>query len=416
MAFKKIKGATDYYPDDKYAQEKVFSVFSETAEGYGFSKVEAPAIETIELLTAKSGEEIKKQIFTIEKKGSEDLGLRFEFTASVARMFIEKQKAIQKPVKWFSIDRVWRYERPQAGRDREFYQYNAEIYGSANPEADAEVINLAIDSLLTLGLSKDDFYVKINNRKLLFGLLSDVVPEEKITNVIRVIDKRSKISEKDFETELDFLGKAAIEKIKKILTISWDKLKDLKMNDNAEEGYKELSEVIKYLDSDIIRFDITVARGLDYYTGTVFEIFDKSGKYRALAGGGRYDTMIELFGGQKTPATGFAMGYSTLSMLLSEKKLLANKVPGPDYYIATITEGTDEKVIENAVKIAGKLRKKASVVTDLMRRQLGKQLSYADSINAKNVIFVGPEEIKKKKVKIKNMESGKETEIEISKI
>jgi histidyl-tRNA synthetase len=415
MAFKKIKGATDYYPSDKYTQEMTFALFSKTAEKFGFSKVEAPAIETVELLTAKSGDEIKKQIFTIEKKGAEDLGLRFEFTASVARMFIERQKAIQKPVRWFSIDRVWRYERPQAGRDREFYQYNAEIYGSANPEADAEIISLAIDSLVSLGLTTDDFYVKINNRKLLFGLLQEIVPEGRISDVIRVIDKRSKITEKEFEDDLSFLEKGAIGKIKKILALSWDELKKTNMNEAAEEGYRELAEVIKYLGSDRVKFDITVARGLDYYTGTVFEIFDKNGKYRALAGGGRYDTMIELFGGQKTPATGFAMGYSTLKMLLAEKMLLTEKAPGPDYYIATITEGVDDKVMETAIRIASKLRRNGSAVTDLMRRQLGKQLSYADSIGAKNVVFVGPEEIKKKKVKIKNLESGKETEIEISK-
>jgi histidyl-tRNA synthetase len=416
MAFKKIKGATDYYADDKYAQESVFRIFSETAERYGFSKVEAPAIETIELLTAKSGDEIKKQIFTIEKKGSEELGLRFEFTASVARMFIERQKAIQKPVRWFSIDRVWRYERPQAGRDREFYQYNAEIYGSANPLADAEVIRLAIDSLFSLGLSKSDFYVKINNRKLLSGLLLAIIDKEQITDVIRMIDKRSKITADDFCEELSFLSKDVIENINRILSLSWEEIGKVKMNDTAEEGYKELSEIMKYVDSDIIRFDITVARGLDYYTGTVFEIFDTAGRFRALAGGGRYDTMIELFGGQKTPATGFAMGYSTLKMLLAEKKLLAEKAPGPDYYVATIIEGADEKVMKTALEIAAKLRKNGSAVTDLMDRQLGKQLSYADSINAKNVVFVGPEELKKKKVKIKNLDSGKETEIEISKL
>ncbi|MBN2457643.1 histidine--tRNA ligase [Candidatus Woesearchaeota archaeon] len=412
MRYKKIKGATDFYPDEKSVQDEVFSRFKASAERYGFSLVEPPIIESMSLLTAKSGEEIRQQIFTIEKKGTEELGMRFEFTAGVARMFIEKQKSMQKPVKWYSIDRVWRYERPQAGRDREFYQFNAEVFGSKNPEADAEVINLAIDSLRSLGLRKDDFYVNVNNRKLLTGLLLGIVSKDRLETMMRVIDKRSKITEKEFDSELSFLDKKQLLQLKRLLSVGFSELSNFQMNDLAREGYENLRQLMQYLPKDTVRFELSTARGLAYYTGTVFEIFDSTGKYRALCGGGRYDEMISLFGGEPTPATGFGMGYSTVSMLLSDKGLMPKREQGTDYLVAVV----DESVRPEAMKILAAVRKRHSAEIDLMGRSLSKQLKYANSIAARKVIFVGPEEVAKKRYKVKDMKTGKEVEKPLSEI
>jgi len=394
--FAKVKGTDDFYQQDQSDQDFVFDCFRKTARRFSFKAVEPPILESIKLLSAKSGEEIKEQIFTIEKKSKEELGLRFEFTAGLARMFAARQKEIAKPVKWFSIGRVWRYEQPQAGRMREFFQFNAEIYGSDNPLADAEIINLASQSLMSLGLSKEDFFVKVNNRKLLQGIILDMVKKDRLEETIRIIDKRAKIREKQFREELSFLD---VDKLMSILDMDFDELGRQELNDLARSGYDELAKVMKNVDAN---FDLSTARGLAYYTGTVFEIFDKDMKFRALCGGGRYDDMIEVFGGQKTPATGFGMGYSTVLLLLKDKGILPKEVVGPDYFVASI--GID------IMPIVSKLREKYTVDFDQNMRNLGNQMKFANTINAKNLIVIGENEISSGMVKVKDMKTGNETE------
>lgn len=410
MTFKKIRGTTDYYPEEQAIQDAIFAKFNDCAKKFGFSHVEPPVLESTELLTAKSGEEIKEQIFITEKRGKENIGLRFEFTASLARMFIEKQKAVQKPARWYSLNKVWRYERPQAGRDREFFQFNCEIYGSDRPEADAEIINLAIETLKSLELTKKDFFVRLNNRKLLMGLLLNIVNEDVLDKVTRAIDKREKISKEDFRKELDFLDDSQFEKIEELLVMKWEDLKDFDMNALAREGYNMLKGVMNFIQKDYVKFDMTIVRGLDYYTGTVFEVFDTDRKYRALCGGGRYDNVIDVFGGQKTPATGFGMGYSTVILLLKDKELLPDSKQQLDYFVAVV----EDEYRSYAFDIARLLRNKGTVTIDLMGRSFSKQLKYATQLEAKNIVFVGPDEMKRKVAKIKNIETKEETEIDIS--
>jgi len=392
----------DFFPEEKVIQNKIFESFRQIAVRYNFKEVEAPALETIKLLTKKSGNEIKTQIFTIEKRSQEELGLRFEFTASLARMFIERQKELTKPVKWFSLGKMWRYEQPQAGRLREFYQFDVEIFGSDKPECDAEVINVGIDSLYSVGLKKGDFFVYVNNRKLLQGLLLDFVPKNQMEDILRIIDKRDKITKNEFIGELGFLGEDRIERLMKLLDMPFDKFGNMQMNDMASEGYNELKDVMQYLDSKVVRFDLSTARGLAYYTGTVFEIYEKVKKYRALCGGGRYDDMIDTFGGQNTPATGFGMGYSTVSLLLANKGLLSKIDLGPDYFVAIVGD-----VKQQAMKLVSRLRKKYSVNYDLSGRNLGNQMKYANSIGAKKLIVFGPDEAKSGKMNVKDMKTGK---------
>jgi len=402
------KGTEDYYPEDLAVRSQIFDILKKNALKYGFLEVDSPIIEDLNLLKAKQGEEIVNQIFTIEKKTDEELALRAEFTPSLARMFIQKQKSIPKPVKWFCINRVFRYERPQAGRQREFFQFNVEIYGSDKPEADAETINLIISCLKDLGLTEKDFFVKLNNRKLIQGLLLEVVEESELEQVMRIIDKKNKISQEEFSKELKKLEitDSKIDKIKEFLESNLNNIKP--KNQLAKQGLAEIKEVLKLLDKKFIKIDLATVRGLTYYTGTVFEVFDKNEKIRSIAGGGRYDNMIELFKGEETPATGFGLGYSTLRLLLKDK--LPKPDLGVDYYIAVVKEK------EKAFEIANNLRKKYKVDIDLTQRNLNNQLKYANSINAKNLIVIGPDEIKKGKVKIKNMKTGKEEEKAISKL
>lgn len=405
--FQKVKGTIDFYPEEYSVQNAIFSSLKNTARKFNFQEIDTPMLETFELLSAKSGPEIREQIFTIERKGGEDLALRFEFTASYARMFIERQKELPKPVKWFSINRVWRYERPQAGRLREFFQFNTELYGSDKPEADAEVINCAVESLRNLGLKNQDYQVKINNRKLLNGILSDL-DKNSVDEVSRIIDKASKLNESELSEMLKKATKKADEvlaltKIKGNFSECLPELENYAKNELAKEGLDELKKVFEFIDNDVCIFDMSIVRGLAYYTGTVFEIFDKEMKYRAIAGGGRYDKMIESFGGEPTPATGFGMGYATLSLLLKEKGLEPKPDLSPDYYVIYFND-----VKKEALELIQKLRKNNVVETDLMQRKFGKQMEYANSIKAKKLIVIGENEVKERNIKIKDMNSGKE--------
>jgi len=407
--FQNPSGTVDFYPEEMEIKSKVFDILRKTAQNFGFNEVESPSFEYMNVLTKKSGEETLSQIFVLEQKGDEKFGLRFDLTVPITRMFLEKQKQIPKPVKWFGLSKMWRYERPQAGRLREFYQLSVELFGSNKPEADAEIINLAINCLTNLGLTSDDFYVKINNRKLLQGILEEYAPKENMEKVIALIDKKSKIKPEEFEKGLKDFDVKDIEKLKDMLeTYDIDEIKV--SSELAKQGLDELKNVMNLVDGRFLRLDLTTARGLAYYTGTVFEIFDTKGKFRALAGGGRYDEMVKLFGGEDCPATGFGLGYSTLSLLLKEKNLLPKPEINVDYFVVLIGEEVKQKGIE----IINNLRKKYKVDFDLMQKNVRNQFDYANKIKAKKVIVIGSDEISKGKVKIKDMASGNEEEKDIA--
>ncbi|MDO8480785.1 MAG: histidine--tRNA ligase [Nanoarchaeota archaeon] len=403
MSFQKPKGTQDFYPEEMAQRNAVFDVLRRVAGRYGFKEVSSPAFEGIDLLTKKEGEEIKQQIFVLEKKGTEEYGLRFDLTVPLTRMFMEKEKELQKPVKWFALDRMWRYERQQKGRQREFYQISLELFGSASVSADAEILSLAIDSLKAFGLTARDFYLKLNSRVLLQSLIAPLIGKAAVEDVIAVIDKKDKMPPDAFLEELSKLGVKAKE-VSALIATPLEKLKP-----STPEGKTALATINQLLEllggnREYVRFDLSVARGLAYYTGIVFEAFDIAGNFRALLGGGRYDNMVEQFGGTPTPATGFAIGSSTLTLLLAEKGLLPASEQGIEYYVAPVSE----KEAPLALELVSALRKKTSAETDLMGRNLGNQFKYASKIGARNVIVVGEDEVKSGVFTVKNMKTGKE--------
>ncbi|MEM2915957.1 MAG: histidine--tRNA ligase [Candidatus Woesearchaeota archaeon] len=419
--FQRVKGTNDFYPNDYYAHQEIMGKMAKVCDSYGFLPVLTPSIETFRLLSAKSGEEVKSQIFMLEKRGAEELSLKPELTPGMARMFVATQRQTPKPVKWYSIDRMWRYEAPQKGREREFFQISVEQYGSDKPEADAEIINLFIDCLLSTRLKPKDFALKINHRQLLTGILEDIVPKQKMEVAMRIIDKSSKLEEKQYFEEMAQAGisQPKAERIRHATEINGtpaeveNKIKNhLTLNTTAQHGWNNLKAVLKLVNHENIKIDLSVARGLAYYTGAVFEAFDSEGLFRALGGGGRYDQLVQLFGGEPCPATGFAIGYSTLSLLLQHKNLFPKPAIGPEFFIAPV----NEEMIPEALKIARQLRQKHSVDIDLMRRKISKQFEYANSIGAKKVLVVGPEELKSNKFTIKDMKTGKEEKKRISDI
>lgn len=419
MVFQSVKGTRDFFPEDMIPRKILFSKMADLARKYGYLEVESPAMEYMDVLTAKSGDEVSRQIFVMEQKSKESIGLRFDLTVPMTRMFIEKQKHLTKPVKWFCISRMWRYEKPQAGRLREFYQFDVESFGSDKPEADAEVISMAIDLLKSFGLRQEDVVIKVNNRYLLEGFLRsiDIKDEKLIEDILRVIDKKSKLSDDEFKKELIIVP---VDKFKRILDFLDQKdlaaLEQLDLPTKGKEGLENIKTVFSILKKsgkqNFVEYDPSIARGLAYYTGTVFECFDRQGKFRAILGGGRYDNMVQQFGGEATPATGFAMGDVVIELLLREKGLWQEAKPGVEYYIAPLDPASYEKAIE----IAEKLRTKYSVSVDIMQRKIAKQFSYADSIGARNVIVIGEEELKNNEVTIKNMANGRQEKVAFDKI
>jgi len=414
MKYKAPKGMEDMYAEDKAVQQKIFQVFNDVATRYGYNEVDSPAMESFKLLSAKSGEEIKEQIFMIEKRGAESLGLRFDLTVPITRLFVTKQREMVKPVKWFSVNKMWRYEAPQKGRLREFNQLSVELFGSARPEADAELLNMIIDIMTGLGLTDKDFYIKINNRKLLEGILLTIIKKNQLDAVTRVIDKWKKLTDNEFEQELLDLGldNFKVERIRHAIQFNGKPSKVIKeirqhfaeIPEETKKGIDEMENICKLVSEKFIVLDLSVARGLAYYTGTVFEVFDRKEKFRSMAGGGRYDNMVELFGGESCPATGFAIGEAVTKLVLKELNKLPEPGIEPDYFISIVSQD----VMPEAMKLAKKLRKEYKVDIDLMGRKVKKQFEYAKSIGAKKIIVLGPDEIKAKEYKVRNMTTGKE--------
>ncbi len=407
MTFQKPKGTEDFFPEDMSIRQQVVGRLRATAERYGYGEVSSPAFESLQLLTEKEGEEIRGQIFTLEKRSNEEFGLRFDLTVPMARMVIERIRAMPKPIRWFMIDRMWRYEKPQAGRLREFYQLSVELYGAEGADADAELIKLVIACLESFGLTSRDIKVRINNRKLLEGLLREKVGKDDVLDLIPVIDKFSKLSREDFKAELSRFTEDSDAIIEILETEDISKI--MTKNQLAKEGLSDLQSIFRQLPAGYAVFSPSTARGLAYYTGTVFEVFDTKGKYRAIAGGGRYDNMIALFKGPATPASGFGLGITTLTLLLKDLGLLPKPNVSPDYFVAVANSECREK----AMLIVEKMRRRWSVVVDISNRNLKNQVSYAGSIGARKLIVIGDQEIASGVLKVKDMQTGAETELQI---
>ena len=393
---------TDLYPEEKRIQNYLFNIFKTISLKYGYEEIEPPILESADIYK-KSGQEIPQQMYTFKDKSSRLLALRPETTPSIARMI--QNKSLQLPIKWFSISRCFRYEREQTGRAREFDQFNLDIIGSSSMQADAETIKTLIEILKALKLTKKDFFIRISNRKLIEDLLKSINIKN-IKEVSRIIDKKDKLSEKDFKLALKDLklSNQQILQLQKILKIS--SLNKIKIQ---SQGLQELKELFSYLKSykiqDYCRLDLSIMRGFDYYTSTVFEAFDSKKQFRAIAGGGRYDNLASF------PGVGYGLGDKILTLVLESKNKLPSLKKQIDYYIAPVSKS----IIPKAIQIAEKLRKNYTVEIDLLNRNLTKQIKYASLITP-NLIIVGEKDLKNKKITLRNLKTGKEKKILISKL
>jgi histidyl-tRNA synthetase len=403
------KGTRDFYPEDMSLRQALFSSWRNTCVRYGFEEYDGPMFEHLELYTQKSGGEIEKQLYAFEDKGNRMIALRPELTPTLARMVAARGNNLKRPVRWFSIPRLFRYEKMQKGRLREFFQLNMDILGIEQETADAELIAASIDMMRDLGFTKDDFVVHVSSRTLLEELfLSAGIDHDKLAQLFAVLDKRHKISQEEFGAELATLvpptvGTAAVADI-----LNAACLDDLKKSGRALPSVDKLDRLFDLLDcygvADFCAFDIGIVRGLAYYTGIVFELFDKNRSMRAIAGGGRYDRLVKLYGGQDTPAVGFAAGDVVLGEMLREKRFSVS-VPRSSVFIASFDDSHPRSAIRTAqvIRAAG-----ISCEFGLKKNNIGKQMEQANSARASLVVFVGGDEEKQGNVKIRNMRSGQE--------
>ena len=409
MEWQAPKGTRDFYPAETRNRDYIFETWKKSCEKYGFEPFDAPVFEHLEVYTSKSGDEIEGQLYTFEDKGGRRLALRPELTPSLARMVAARGPELKKPIKWYSIPKLFRYEKMQKGRLREFFQLNMDILGIEDVSADTELIAAAIDMLRDLGLTADDFSVHISSRTLLEQLFLFVgVKKEDLPKLYAILDKMLKVKPEDFSLMIDeLLGNGDVSaKVKQILSAKT--LAEISAINSEIEPIKDILQLFEYLGdlgfADYIKFDISVVRGLAYYTGIVFEIFDKNKTMRAIAGGGRYDKLVELYGGQPTPAVGFAVGDVVLSDLLKELGKMPEIRQSCDLFIVPFDKDYS-KVLTTAQKFRNA---NLSVQYPLKLQNFGKMMKQADNVGAKIVLFVGGEEEKSGNCKIKIMATGEE--------
>ncbi|MBD3320727.1 MAG: histidine--tRNA ligase, partial [Chitinivibrionales bacterium] len=315
------RGTRDFFPENAVFREKLFNSWNNTCRRYGFQLFDAPMFEQLSLYTQKSGEEIEKQLYTFEDKGGRVMALRPEMTPSLARMVASKGNELKRPIRWYSIPRLFRYEKMQKGRLREFFQLNMDILGIREVTADAELIAAAIDMMRDLGFSSDDFSVLVSSRTLLEQLfLSYGISKESLPAIYGLLDKKNKTGDDEFESQMAGLIPDGSARNDVFATFRAGSLDDIRAINPSLSSLDELSRLLEYLDlygmNDFVQFDIGIVRGLAYYTGIVFELFDRKRSLRAIAGGGRYDTLVKKYGGPDTPAVGFAAGDVVLGELL----------------------------------------------------------------------------------------------------
>jgi histidyl-tRNA synthetase len=399
-----VKGTREFYPEEMALRNYLYEKVRGASQAFGYQEWDGPFIETIELYAAKSGEElVNKQSFVFEDRGGDKVALRPELTLSLARMIAARQNELTFPLRWWSFGPFWRYEQPQKGRTREFFQWNIDMLGVNSPEADAELIAVAATFLRSVGLSPERAQIYVNNRRLMeseFDALG-IVPDKRL-DVSNLIDRRSKMEPAKWDAYAFELG---------LTQLQLDGLKGILGNFDLWKKNDELVRLFAALNAldvkEYVKFDPNIMRGLLYYTGTVFEAYDVSGSLkRAVLGGGRYDNLLADVGGQPLSGVGFAMGDVVVGIILQEAGLLPEFQPSPAQVLVTVF---DEKLWLESYKLGADLRSAGlKVMVFPEPAKLPKQFKFADKIKMKVAVTVGPDEAEKGLVAVKNMSNGEQ--------
>jgi histidyl-tRNA synthetase len=399
-----VKGTREFYPEEMALRNYLYAKARAASQAFGYQEWDGPFIEKIDLYAAKSGEElVRKQSFVFQDRGGEDVTLRPELTPSLARMIAARQGSLTFPVRWWSFGPFWRYESPQKGRTREFFQWNIDMLGVNSPEADAELLAVAATFLRSVGLDPRRAAIFVNNRRLMdsqFDALG-IAPEKRL-DVSNLVDRRSKMETDKWDANALDLG---------LSQAQLDGLKDVLANFDLWQQSDELVRLFAALEvlgvKEYVKFDPNIMRGLLYYTGTVFEAFDQTGGVRrAILGGGRYDNLLADVGGQPLSGVGFAMGDVVAGIVLQEAGLLPAFDPTPASVLVTVF---DEKLWLNSYALAADLRQaglNAIVFPEPVK--LPKQFKYADKMKMRVVVTVGPDEAEKGQVAVKNLLNGEQ--------
>ncbi len=411
-----VKGTRDFYPEPMRLRNWIVDAWRRVSLRNGFEEYDSPIFEYLDLFTIKSGEEIASQLFNFTDRGGRSLAIRPEITPALARMVNAKINALPRPIKWFSVPRLCRAENPQRGRLREFFQWNVDVIGSDSVLADAECIFTAADFLREVGLSGRDVTVRIGSRALTTAVLRAAgVPETSLDAVLPVLDKRPKISDEEFRTLAAAAGLsdeqvAAVERFQDATDLDQAAaaVGDL---DPAADDLADLRDLMSMLTEmgagEYCRLDLRIVRGLAYYTGIVYEIFDAGADLRAVAGGGRYDNLLQVLGGPKVGATGFGMGDVVLGILLDEKgkvpaDVLARRV---DLFVIDGEDG----MLGDVLKLVGTLRGRGlSAEYSFKRQNVGKQLKAANRCGARRAVIVRPDGLS-----IKDLDAGDQQEMSV---
>jgi histidyl-tRNA synthetase len=398
-----IKGTRDFYPEEMGLRTWLYDKVRQVSESFGYQEYEGPFLESIDLYAAKSGEElVKEQSFVFPDRSGDLITLRPELTPSLVRMIAQRQKQLVYPLRWWSWGPMWRYERPQKGRTREFFQWNIDLIGVNNPEADAELIAIVAQFFASVGLMPEQVQILINNRRLMDSELNSLGVAPNIRpSISRWIDRREKMSPAEWDNYgRDFgLSDEQIAGIKFLLT-------DQDVWKKSDELVRLFAAVDALGIGKYVRFDPSIVRGLDYYTGTVFEAQEITGDFRrAILGGGRYDNLMADVGGEALSGIGFAMGDVVIGLILQQAGCLpANLGSTPAQVMVTVF---NETTLLPAFSLASELRLAGLQVSSYPEpTKIGKQFKYADRMGIPFAVVMGPDELKNNQVAIKNLKSG----------
>jgi histidyl-tRNA synthetase len=400
-----VKGTRDFYPEQMAARTWLYNTLRQVAESFGYQEWEAPILETLDLYAAKSGEElVREQSYVFKDRGGDEITLRPELTPSLARLIAQKQQQLTFPLRWWSFGPFWRYESPQKGRTREFFQWNVDLLGVDSPEADAESVAVLATFFQRVGLTPDEVLILVNDRRLMevqfdkFGVDKAIRPA-----VSSWIDRREKMAPEAWEVYGREIG------------LSGGQLVNLKAMLDDKELWRQSPEQVRFYKaiealglSQYVQFDPSIMRGLLYYTGTVFEAWEVSGEIRrSILGGGRYDNLLADVGGDPLPAVGFAMGDVVITLILEKYGLLPKDLPVyPAQVLVTVF---DQAGLLESFTLAAELRQAGlKVLAYPSVDKLGKQFKFADRVGARAALVLGPDELSSGQVAVKDLRSGEQ--------
>jgi histidyl-tRNA synthetase len=418
--FQSLPGFREFYPEAFARRSHLFRGWRRAAHAYGFSEYDAPVLEPLDLYKAKSGDEIEAQLFAFTDKGGREVALRPEMTPTVCRLVGAKANALKRPIKWCSIGEFYRYERAQKGRERAFFQFNCDIFGEPGPEAEIELIGLLVQSLAGFGLGPEDFYVRLSDRTLWLHYLASLgLDEARAEAVLGAVDKYEKIGDDAFKSYTEAFGALPDDVKGKILAFlgikSLQALEAVLAPLGGEALQARLGDWRKLLGGlaamglgEFVEVDFGVVRGLAYYTGFVFEAFDRKGELRAIAGGGRYDDLVQKLGGPALPAVGFAIGDVTMGLLLEQRGLMPTFGPNADVYVVI---GGEAERAAAFFDISGLRAAGYRVEYPLKEVAFGKQFKAAAESGAKLALIYGGDELAKGVVKLRDLTDRSEHEV-----